>query len=167
MKSVTCPDCGKLKVAVGPCPFCPIRNENTSTLKSPSAPNEVMQPATTAGSSLGKYFTILSCLVSCACLFSSFYWHDPWQLGLIPVTLVFGSFRWCQAAIGFCDRLERNSKAFSATVTILPLLALGMFFALVGQVGFLLALAWSAGCFALCIVSLGAQELLYRFHKDR
>jgi len=58
--------------------------------------------------------------------------------------------------------LERNTAAFSATVTMLPLATLMIFFAIVGDAGWKISLACSAGAFLSLVVCLGIQELLHR-----
>jgi hypothetical protein len=61
--------------------------------------------------------------------------------------------------------LERNTAAFSATVTMLPLATLMIFFALAGDAGWKISLACSAGAFLSLTVCLGIQEVLHRLNR--
>jgi len=95
-------------------------------------------------SRLELYYNIFSCFMAAGWLFASFYWHEPRILTNVPVFLIFGSYPWAKAAILLSERLERNTAAFSATVTMLPLATLMIFFALVGDAGWKISLACSA-----------------------
>jgi hypothetical protein len=116
-------------------------------------------------SRLELYYNVFSCLMAAGWLCASFNWHDPWRLANVPVFLILGSYPWAKAAILLSERLGRNTAAFSATITMLPLATLMIFFALVSDAGWKISLACSAGVFMILGVCLGIQEILHRFSR--